>query len=130
MPDTISLALIAGFVLDLLLGDPRWLPHPVRSIGRLANWAEPRCRRIMANEYLAGALFTMVVVAVAAGGVWIVIWGLQQLHPGLAALGMFYFVYAGLAVGDLAGEATAVWQLLRGGGNGPGPPRLSRNIRR
>jgi adenosylcobinamide-phosphate synthase len=95
MPDTISLALIAGFVLDLLLGDPRWLPHPVRLIGHLANWAEPRCRRIIANEYVAGALFTMVVVAVAAGGVWIVIWGLQQLHPVLAALVMYYFVYAG-----------------------------------
>ena len=28
----------------------------------------------------------------------------------LAALGMVYFMYAGLAVGDLAGEATAVWR--------------------
>ena len=47
----------AGFILDLLLGDPPWLPHPVRLIGRLAAWAEPHCRRLMSNEYLAGALF-------------------------------------------------------------------------
>src|SRR5262245_8346568 len=130
MPDTISLTLIAGFVLDLLLGDPRWLPHPVRLIGRMANWAETRCRRMIANEYVAGALFTMGVVAVAAGGIWIVIWGLQQLHPVLAALGMIYFMYAGLAVGDLAGEATAVWQLLRGGDIGPARRRLSRIVGR
>jgi adenosylcobinamide-phosphate synthase len=96
MPDTISLALIAGFILDLIFGDPRWLPHPVRLIGHMANWAETRCRRVVANEYVAGALFTGVVVAVAAGSVWIVIWGLQQLHPVLAVLGMVYFMYAEL----------------------------------
>ena len=64
----------------------------------------------IANEYVAGALFTMVVVAVSAGSVWIVLWGLQHLHPMLATLGMTYSIYAGLAVGDLAGEATAVWR--------------------
>ena len=29
------LALILGFVLDLLIGDPRWLYHPVSVIGNL-----------------------------------------------------------------------------------------------
>jgi adenosylcobinamide-phosphate synthase len=130
MPDTISLALIAGFVLDLILGDPRWLPHPVRLIGRLASWAEPRCRRTVANEYVAGVLFAVTVVALTAGGVWIVLRGLQQLHPVLAALGMVYFMYTGLAVGDLAGEATAVWQLLRGGDVGPARRHLSRIVGR
>ena len=28
-----ALALILGFLIDLLLGDPRWLYHPVRIIG-------------------------------------------------------------------------------------------------
>ena len=28
-------ALLLGFLLDLLLGDPRWLPHPIRAIGAL-----------------------------------------------------------------------------------------------
>jgi adenosylcobinamide-phosphate synthase len=130
MPDTISLALIAGFALDLILGDPHWLPHPVRWIGRLASWVEPRCRRVVANEYVAGALFTGVVVAVAAGSVWMVIWGLQQLQPMLAALCMVYFMYAGLAMGDLAREATTVWRLLRGGDIGPARRHLSRIVGR
>jgi adenosylcobinamide-phosphate synthase len=112
MLDIVSITLIAGFTLDLLIGDPPWLPHPVRLIGRLAVWAEPRCRRLLANEYLAGAVYTLVVVAAAGGGVWLVIWGLQQLHPVLAGLAMVYFMYAGLAVCDLASEATAVWRKL------------------
>ncbi|MCG2660479.1 MAG: cobalamin biosynthesis protein, partial [Kiritimatiellae bacterium] len=28
--------ILAAVVLDLLVGDPRWLPHPVRGIGWLA----------------------------------------------------------------------------------------------
>ena len=29
------LALLTGFCLDLLLGDPHWAPHPVRAVGVL-----------------------------------------------------------------------------------------------
>lgn len=111
----VALALTAGFILDLVFGDPRWLPHPVRLIGRLAHWAEPRCRRLSTNEYLAGTVFTLFIVATTAGSVWIVIWVLQQLHPVLAVLATVYFMYAGLAAGDLAGEARAVWRRLQAG---------------
>ena len=35
LPDiTLPLALTAGWLLDLLLGDPAWLPHPVVGMGR------------------------------------------------------------------------------------------------
>ena len=30
-------AIIAGFILDLLIGDPRWLPHPICLIGNLIS---------------------------------------------------------------------------------------------
>jgi adenosylcobinamide-phosphate synthase len=113
MLDPVVMALTAGFLLDLLLGDPPWLPHPVRLIGRLAEWAEPRCRRLTTNEYLTGAVFALGVVTIVGGGVWLIIWGLRQIHPVLAGLAMVYFMYAGLAVRDLAREAAAVWRKLR-----------------
>jgi adenosylcobinamide-phosphate synthase len=130
MLDIVSIPLIAGFTLDLLIGDPPWLPHPVRLIGRLAVWAEPRCRRLLANEYLAGAVYTLAMVAAMGGGVWLVIWGLQRLHPVLAGLAMTYFMYAGLAVRDLAGEATAVWRRLEEGDIDRARQRLSRIVGR
>ncbi|HSF34322.1 MAG TPA: adenosylcobinamide-phosphate synthase CbiB [Candidatus Tectomicrobia bacterium] len=113
MTDPIALTLSAGFLLDLLLGDPPWLPHPVRLIGRLAVWAESRCRQLMSNDYLAGAVFTLGLVIAASGSVWLVLWMMQQVHPVLAGLAMVYFMYAGLAVRDLAGEAKAVWRKLQ-----------------
>ena len=37
-------AAVCGFVLDLLFGDPAWLPHPVVWMGKYITWAEGRLR--------------------------------------------------------------------------------------
>jgi adenosylcobinamide-phosphate synthase len=128
--DGIALTLSAGFILDLLLGDPAWLPHPVRLLGRLAAWAEPQCRRFISNQYLAGALLVAVLVSAAGGGVWLILWLLWQVHPLLAVLAMVYFMYAGLAVHDLAREAKAVWRNLQAGELLRARQRLSRIVGR
>jgi adenosylcobinamide-phosphate synthase len=130
MPDAVVLALSAGFVLDLLVGDPPWLPHPVRLIGRLATWAEPRCRALIRQEYLAGAVFAVGIVAAVGGGVWLALWGLQKIHPLLAWLAMVYFMFTGLAVRDLAQEARAVWRVLQAQELGKARQRLSRLVGR
>ncbi|MBQ2451150.1 MAG: cobalamin biosynthesis protein, partial [Lachnospiraceae bacterium] len=35
-------AFAVGFILDMFLGDPYWLPHPIRAIGNLISWLEER----------------------------------------------------------------------------------------
>ncbi|EET62338.1 cobalamin biosynthesis protein CobD family protein [Marvinbryantia formatexigens DSM 14469] len=40
------LALLAGFLLDLLLGDPAWIYHPIRMIGNLIAALEKLLRRL------------------------------------------------------------------------------------
>jgi adenosylcobinamide-phosphate synthase len=112
MPDGVVIALIAGAALDVTFGEPPWLPHPVRLIGRLAVWGEPRCRRLIRHEYLAGAVFALGIVALAGGGVAMLLWGLRQVHPVLVGLAMTYFMFTGLAMRDLDKEAGAVWQAL------------------
>ncbi|MDO8955310.1 MAG: adenosylcobinamide-phosphate synthase CbiB [Deltaproteobacteria bacterium] len=34
------ISIVSAYVLDLILGDPQWFPHPVRLIGRLITWLE------------------------------------------------------------------------------------------
>ena len=45
---TISLvALVMGYILDLIFGDPYWMPHPVRFIGNLIRYWKKLIRRFM-----------------------------------------------------------------------------------
>ena len=59
------LALILGFVLDLLIGDPRWLYHPVCVIGNLITVLEKAIRKIFPKSHggeLAGGFVTVVLI--------------------------------------------------------------------
>ncbi len=40
----------AGFLLDLLMGDPRWLYHPVCLIGKLISVLEKGTGRFFQNQ--------------------------------------------------------------------------------
>lgn len=58
-------ALVIGFFLDLLLGDPHFLYHPVRMIGNLISFTEKRMRSIFpktSKGELAGGLATVLIV--------------------------------------------------------------------
>jgi adenosylcobinamide-phosphate synthase len=56
-----------AYAADLLLGDPDWLPHPVRWFGALTHMGENLLRRLARgpkSEMLAGALLTGSVASV------------------------------------------------------------------
>ena len=60
------LALLLGWLLDLLLGDPAWLPHPVVFFGKMISFGEHRLNkgshRRLKGGLLAVALITLVFV--------------------------------------------------------------------
>lgn len=108
--------LLAGFALDLLWGDPRWLPHPVRGFGKAAAFLERLWRRVegLAGGRAAGTGFALtatgfatafVAAALAAAG----------LFPWLSSLVAVYWVYSLLAVRDLDVETRAVILALENG---------------
>ena len=47
-----SMALIAGCILDWLMGDPYWLFHPVRLMGNMISALEARLRRLFPEHLL------------------------------------------------------------------------------
>lgn len=64
--DTLPFKIAMAFVLDLCLGDPRWLPHPVVIMGRAASRIETILRRFASTPgalRLVGGITTLVVVA-------------------------------------------------------------------
>ncbi len=70
-----------GFVLDLLLGDPTWLPHPIVAIGKLIGALEKRLIKKQ-KKVRAGGLMVLIVcflsftlpIAILVGAYFISAW--------------------------------------------------------
>ncbi len=65
----ILIAVIIGFILDLVLGDPHWLPHPIRLIGNLISKGEKAIRRLFPvtknGEFIGGIILTVIIATIA-----------------------------------------------------------------
>ena len=111
--------LLPGVVLDWLLGDPHWMPHPVRWMGRAITWLEGVLRRVFpgtpAGERLAGALLALLIPAAFGGGSWLLLEGLRGLSPCLAWPVEVWFTYQLLAARALQKESMAVCPPLAAG---------------
>ncbi|HEX4148083.1 MAG TPA: adenosylcobinamide-phosphate synthase CbiB, partial [Pirellulales bacterium] len=105
----------AAFATDLLVGDPRWLPHPVRLIGKAASGLEAALARLLGRGYLAGVVFTVTLVA----GSWLAAAALVALaaayDPRLGLLVETLLVYTALAARDLDVESRRVFTDLAAG---------------
>jgi adenosylcobinamide-phosphate synthase len=73
-PLSLPVLLLAALLLDVLIGDPRWLfrvvPHPVALIGGLVGWLDRRLnrpQRSARSRGLRGMVVVLFVVALAAG---------------------------------------------------------------
>ena len=114
MPDTIW-ALIIGFALDLALGDPEWLYHPVRLIGRYISFAEKRLRRRGGNLrrsalWLTASTVLLSMLVSAAILFLLRLWGRLPLLIGMSLLD-----WMGIAVTSMASEARGVRKALAQG---------------
>lgn len=118
----IAIPLIAGFAVDLLIGDPYWLPHPVRFFGWLVSGAEKKAN-IGKNRRLKGAVMTLVLVA----AVYFFLLFLLKIISDRYFLWMIVssvLVFYGLANHSLIKEAILVIKALDKNGIDAGRKRL------
>jgi adenosylcobinamide-phosphate synthase len=102
-----ALELLCGVALDLAVGDPRWLPHPVRGFGWLVTRLERLWRASRLPLRLAGVLFFVTAVGCAALVVTATM--LYIPRPWIS----IYWIFALLAIRDLDVEAARVIASLR-----------------
>ena len=82
-------AVLGGFVLDALFGDPAWLPHPVvymgKAISKLEKFLRSRLPKTPQGELLGGAIvaFCLPVGTFLLTG--LVCWGGRPAPPAAGA---------------------------------------------
>ncbi len=101
-------------VLDLLLGDPRWLPHPVKAMGRLAIWLERPARTVFRRPRPAGTITALCVIGASGFAAWGLFRVAGVLHPIAADVVSIALLYTCIAARDLARHSTAVFRALAG----------------
>ena len=110
-------AVLGGFVLDALFGDPAWLPHPVvymgKAISRLEKFLRPRLPKTPQGELLGGAIvaFCLPVGTFLLTG--LVCWGAARLHPLLGLAVQMFWCGQALAARGLVQESTNVYKELK-----------------
>lgn len=114
---TASLAILAGFILDLLIGDPAFIYHPVRLIGKLIGGTEKFLRKRFPDSpeglKRAGLIFVILVVAVTnlcTFGILYLCWRIGR-WPGFIAETLLCFWL--FAVRDLRDESMLVYDRLK-----------------
>ena len=115
MPPTDSLIIFLALLLDLIVGDPRWLPHPVVAIGHLINSLDRNLRRDWLDEQMAGILLLLLVVSCAAGTGWLVLLTLTALVPLAGWIAAIMLSSTCLAARSLHKESACVASALIAG---------------
>ena len=109
-------AVVGGFVLDALFGDPAWLPHPVvfmgKAIARLEGFLRPRLPKTPKGEVLGGAIvaFCLPVGTLVFTGA--VCRGAARLHPLLGLAVQMFWCAQALAARGLVQESMNVHKEL------------------
>ena len=111
--------LLPAVLLDLVLGDPRWLPHPVRWMGRTISALEPALRRVFpktpAGERLAGGALVLLMALLFGGGSALILKLCAGICPWLAFAAEALLCYQLLAAKSLRDESGKVYQALKAG---------------
>lgn len=111
--------ILPAAALDWLLGDPLWLPHPVRWMGRAIRALEGPLRRSFpktpAGEGAAGLCLVLLMLLTFGGGSLLVLKLCETLSPWLAWAVSVWFSYQLLSARDLQVESMAVYRPLKEG---------------
>ncbi|MCM1191084.1 MAG: adenosylcobinamide-phosphate synthase CbiB [Butyrivibrio sp.] len=119
------LVICAAGLLDLLLGDPHWLWHPVRGIGKIIEWTERGLRRLLRlrqereadvrKKKTAGGLLVLLVLSVTLAATWGLLALAGFVHPVCRVVLECVICYQMLAMKSLKVESMKVCHALKKG---------------
>mgnify|MGYP002763559323 FL=1 len=123
------IAFAAGFLLDQLLGDPYFLPHPIRGIGWLITQLEKWLRGNSMSEpakmeskeahpmtqRTQGRILVLLVLLITGSIAAFILVGAYHIYSGLGVVIESIMTYQTLAARCLQVESGKVWKQLKAG---------------
>ena len=106
-------SILLGFILDVIFGDPRWFPHPVKAIGYLALKFELFFRNHIRSEKMAGIFFTISIISVAFLLPASIIFILMLINIYAAGVVAAILIYTSISIKDLKIESMKVYYELK-----------------
>lgn len=95
-----------AYVLDLILGDPRWIYHPVVAIGKLISFLEKILYRFK-NKILTGFILNIITLSLT--------FIISLFFTYLGVFFEIFFLFTTLATKSLADEGKKVYRILKSG---------------
>lgn len=110
-------ALVIGFFLDLLIGDPHFLYHPIRLVGNLISVTEKGLRKVFPKtekgELTAGIFLVIIVAGISTAVPSLILYGAWRLNPWLYFAVQAVMCYQLLATKSLKDESMKVYDKLK-----------------
>lgn len=107
-----SSALLTAVILDLMFGDPKWLPHPVRWFGWFITKFETGARATTVPLWISGFLLALLLPSLAFAITWGVIQVAGSIHHELAWVAEVIVLYQCISIRGLYDETKPVYQAL------------------
>ena len=130
MNDYLPVQIGIAFLLDIMIGDPRWFPHPVRMIGVCIEYCERVLRRLIPSEQVGGIFLTFIIVI----GTYLVTYQLlvffYEIRWSLGILVSIIIIFFSLSTRDLLKETGNVLKALKSGNLKTARKNLSRIVGR
>ena len=116
------IVLVTAFILDMIIGDPHWLWHPVQGIGRLIEYTEQLLRRVFAlreerdadrgKKKVAGGILVILVLLPSVLVPMLILYAAERIHPYVRLAAEIVLCYQMLAMKSLRVESMKVYHAL------------------
>lgn len=106
------IAFVSGFILDLLFGDPHFMPHPVKVMGRLIGFLTKKLNNGSGRK-AKGFLMMLFLIVFSGGMSFLILFFAYDLNPYFGMIVEAIMTYQCLAIKQLRRESMLVYRELK-----------------